>query len=175
MRLRLLFLSIWSSGRVITTFHEQAEMGRPIIIGARGILRTDLGSMISILEHSGRLRPGSSMVILDEPDLSGKVISDNSMSAFEKGMIMGMTGSAGVDDYIASRDAWTGAVVSILSKKNHPDVLVVPFYVLFNEWLPMRAPHDMIRSVDMIAPAGETMPGTHSSYLILNDFSESVA
>lgn len=174
---RLLFLSVWSGGRILTTFHERADTcRRPVVIGARGITRADLGSIVSILEHSGRLRPGSSMLVLDlvddEKEPGGA--ADRSMTAFESGLIMRMTGSASIDDYTASRHSWVVRVADALSGKDRPDVVVVPFFVLYNEWLPMRAPHDLIRNVDMIAPAGEGMPATRSSYLIFGGPSDSV-
>jgi len=159
----------------MTTFHEKPEMCRPVVIGARGMTRVDLGSIVSILENSGRIRPGSSMLILDSVDNEeAGSAPDRAMTPFESGFIMRLMGSESVDDYAASRHSWTTRVADTLSRKDRPDVVVVPFFVLYNEWLPMRAPHDMIRNVDMIAPAGEGMPATRSSYLIFGGPSDSV-
>ncbi|NDC83881.1 hypothetical protein EB093_09535 [bacterium] len=152
----------------MTTFHEKPEMCRPVVIGARGMTRVDLGSIVSILEHSGRIRPGSSMLVLDSVDDEGAATApDRTVTPFESGLVMRWTGSSSIDDYTRTRQSWITRVAETLSKKDRPDVVVVPFFVLYNEWLPMRAPHDIIRDVDMIAPAGEAMPVTRSSYLIL--------
>lgn len=167
---RLFFLSVWSSGRVMTTFHREATC-RPVVIGARGMTRTDLTSIISILENSGRIRHGSSMLVINPKD--GQPVpsstTDKEMTPFESGVIMQMTGSTDTEDYTSSRRMWTMRVADALSTKDHPDVVVVPFYVLYHEWLPMRAPPDITRNIDMIAPSGEGMPITPSSYLIFED------